>query len=311
MADLSTKGETKLSDHAEPVEPTQTKPKKRRWISDEDADEFNNLRDNLRNHFGKGDDIVQESAEGYGKPQPKQMDAEVLRMGTRMTYLMMKGGLRSFADYCEAMIDELPDIFDDMRPHLKSLYAAAQNMEEVIELGWDEEMDDRKTVKAFDVYNFDKPGAKDIIATSQHIVDEQSSQQHTDQIIQTLKDQRNEQRKKEADETSADTEAIADKAEAVASKVESELEVATTEQDAERLSRDLDKEIEDVNKQLALLGYYEAVEDDSKFHESYGYMLTAEKKLYQTLPILPNRLLKTLELTSKLRVLQHLLGERT
>ena len=299
MADLSTKGETKLSDHADPVEPTQTKPKKRRWISDEDADEFNNLRDNLRNHFGKGDDIVQESAEGYGKPQPKQMDAEVLRMGTRMTYLMMKGGLRSFADYCEAMIDELPDIFDDMRPHLKSLYAAAQNMEEVIELGWDEEMDDRKTVKAFDVYNFDKPGAKDIIATSQHIVDEQSSQQHTDQIIQTLKDQRNEQRKKEADETSADTEAIADKAEAVASKVESELEVATTEQDAERLSRDLDKEIEDVNKQLALLGYYEAVEDDSKFHESYGYMLTAEKKAVSDATNLAKQIVKDLGIDIK------------
>lgn len=299
MADLSTKGETKLSDHAEPVEPTQTKPKKRRWISDEDADEFNNLRDNLRNHFGKGDDIVQESAEGYGKPQPKQMDAEVLRIGTRMTYLMMKGGLRSFADYCEAMIDELPDIFDDMRPHLKSLYAAAQNMEEVIELGWDEEMDDRKTVKAFDVYNFDKPGAKDIIATSQHIVDEQSSQQHTDQIIQTLKDQRNEQRKKEADETSADTEAIADKAEAVASKVESELEVATTEQDAERLSRDLDKEIEDVNKQLALLGYYEAVEDDSKFHESYGYMLTAEKKAVSDATNLAKQIVKDLGIDIK------------
>ncbi len=299
MADLSTKGETKLSDHAEPVEPTQTKPKKRRWISDEDADEFNNLRDNLRNHFGKGDDIVQESADGYVKPQPKQMDAEVLRMGTRMTYLMMKGGLRSFADYCEAMIDELPDIFDDMRPHLKSLYAAAQNMEEVIELGWDEEMDDRKTVKAFDVYNFDKPGAKDIIATSQHIVDEQSSQQHTDQIIQTLKDQRNEQRKKEADETSADTEAIADKAEAVASKVESELEVATTEQDAERLSRDLDKEIEDVNKQLALLGYYEAVEDDSKFHESYGYMLTAEKKAVSDATNLAKQIVKDLGIDIK------------
>ena len=288
MADLYTKGETKLSDHAEPVEPTQTKPKKRRWISDEDADEFNNLRDNLRNHFGKGDDIVQE-----------RMDAEVLRMGTRMTYLMMKGGLRSFADYCEAMIDELPDIFDDMRPHLKSLYAAAQNMEEVIELGWDEEMDDRKTVKAFDVYNFDKPGAKDIIATSQHIVDEQSSQQHTDQIIQTLKDQRNEQRKKEADETSADTEAIADKAEAVASKVESELEVATTEQDAERLSRDLDKEIEDVNKQLALLGYYEAVEDDSKFHESYGYMLTAEKKAVSDATNLAKQIVKDLGIDIK------------
>lgn len=170
------------------------KPKKRRWISDEDADEFDSLRKDLRNHFGKDGDIVQEAGAEYGKPKPKQMDAEVLRMGTRMTYLMMKGGLRSFSDYCEAMKDELPDIFDDMRPHLKSLYAAAQNMEEVIELGWDEEMDDRKTVKAFDVYNFDKPGAKDIIATAQHAVDENASQQQTDQIIQTLKDQRNEQR---------------------------------------------------------------------------------------------------------------------
>lgn len=188
------KGETKLSDHAAPV--GESKLKKRKWISDEDADEFDSLRKDLRSHFGKDGDIVQEAGADYGKPKSKQMDAEVLRMGTRMTYLMMKGGLRSFYNYCEAMKDELPDIFDDMRPHLKSLYAAAQNMEEVIELGWDEEMDDRKTVKAFDVYNFDKPGAKDIIATAQHAVDENASQQQTDQIIQTLKDQRNEQRKK-------------------------------------------------------------------------------------------------------------------
>ena len=40
-----------------------------------------------------------------------------------------------------------------------------------MQLGWDEEMDDRNTVKSFDVYNFDKPGAKDIIETAQHIVD--------------------------------------------------------------------------------------------------------------------------------------------
>ena len=286
---------TSTNKPAEPLEPTQQpKPKKRsRWISDEDADEFNSLRDNLRNHFGKGDDIVQESAEGYGKPQPKQMDAEVLRMGTRMTYLMMKGGLRSFADYCEAMKDELPDIFDDMRPHLKSLYAAAQNMEEVMQLGWDEEMDDRKTVKAFDVYNFDKPGAKDIIATAQHTVDENNSQQQTDQIIQTLKDQRNEQRKKEADETSADTEAIADKAEAVASKVESELEAATTEQDAERLADRLDKELDKVNEQLALLGYYEA-DIDSPEHEVYGLRRSSEKKAVADATRLANQLMDDL-----------------
>lgn len=292
---LKTKGETKLSDHAKPVE--APKPKKRRWISDEDADEFNSLRKDLRSHFGKDGDIVQEAGAEYGKPKPKQMDAEVLRMGTRMTYLMMKGGLRSFSDYCEAMKDELPDIFDEMRPHLKSLYAAAQNMEEVIELGWDEEMDDRKTVKAFDVYNFDKPGAKDIIATAQHAVDENASQQQTDQIIQSLKDQRNEQRKKEADETSADTETIIDKAETTASQVESKLEAANSEEDAEGLSRSLDKELEEVNKQLALLGYYEADPVDKDFNEAYGYMRNAERKAVQDAHRLATQLAADLGIT--------------
>lgn len=280
---------------AKPVE--APKPKKRRWISDEDADEFDSLRKDLRSHFGKDGDIVQEAGAEYGKPRPKQMDAEVLRMGTRMTYLMMKGGLRSFSDYCEAMKDELPDIFDDMRPHLKSLYAAAQNMEEVIELGWDEEMDDRKTVKAFDVYNFDKPGAKDIIATAQHAVDENASQQQTDQIIQTLKDQRNEQRKKEADETSADTEAVIDKAETTASQVESKLEAANSEEDAEGLSRSLDKELEEVNKQLALLGYYEAGPVDKDFNEAYGYMRNAERKAVQDAHRLATQLAADLGIT--------------
>lgn len=293
---LKTKGETKLSDHATPAQEAP-KPKKRRWISDEDADEFDSLRKDLRNHFGKDGDIVQEAGADYGKPKPKQMDAEVLRMGTRMTYLMMKGSLRSFSDYCEAMKDELPDIFDDMRPHLKSLYAAAQNMEEVIELGWDEEMDDRKTVKAFDVYNFDKPGAKDIIATAQHAVDENASQQQTDQIIQTLKDQRNEQRKKEADETSADTETIIDKAETTASQVESKLEASNSEEDAEGLSRSLDKELEEVNKQLALLGYYEADPVDKDFNEAYGYMRNAERKAVQDAHRLATQLAADLGIT--------------
>lgn len=292
---LKTKGETKLNDHAAPV--GEPKPKKRKWISDEDADEFDSLRKDLRSHFGKDGDIVQEAGAEYGKPKPKQMDAEVLRMGTRMTYLMMKGGLRSFSDYCEAMKDELPDIFDEMRPHLKSLYAAAQNMEEVIELGWDEEMDDRKTVKAFDVYNFDKPGAKDIISTAQHTVDENASQQQTDQIIQTLKDQRNEQRKKEADETSADTETIIDKAETTASQVESKLEAANSEEDAERLSRSLDKELGEVNKQLALLGYYEADPVDKDFNEAYGYMRNAERKAVQDAHRLATQLAADLGIT--------------
>ena len=276
---LKTKGEAKLSDHAEIAD--QTKPKKRKWISDEDAAEFDSLREGLRNHFGKDGSVAMEDAVSYGKPQPKQMDAEVLRLGTRMTYLMMKGGLRSFSDYCEAMKDELPDIFEELRPHLKSLYAATQNMEEVMQLGWDEEMDDRKTVKAFDVYNFDKTGAKDLIGTAQHTVDERASQQQTDQIIQTIKDQRNEQRRKEADETSANTKVIVSKAKTIASKVESELEDARAERDAERLSRRIDEGLEEVNEQLSLLGYYEADEVDKEFNEAYGFMRNAERKATQ------------------------------
>lgn len=71
---LKTKGETKLNDHAKPVEEAP-KPKKRRWISNEDADEFDSLRKDLRSHFGKDGDIVQEAGAEYGKPKPKQMDA--------------------------------------------------------------------------------------------------------------------------------------------------------------------------------------------------------------------------------------------
>lgn len=292
---LDAKGDTKLSDHAKPVE--APKPKKRRWVSDEDAEEFDRLRDELRKHLAKDDGMAHEGEAVYGKPQPKPMDVEVLRMGTRMTYLIVKGGLRSFSDYCEAMKDELPDMFDELRPHLKSLYAATQNMEETMRAGWDEEMDDRKTVKAFDVYNFDKPGAKDIIATAQHVVDENASQQQTDKIIQTLKDQRNEQRKKEADETSADTETIIDKAETAASQVESKLEAANSEEDAERLSRSLDQEIEEVNKQLALLGYYEADPVDKDFNEAYGYMRNAERKAVQDAHRLATQLAADLGIT--------------
>ena len=272
-------------------------PEKRRWISDENAAEFDSLHDELRRHFGKDDGMAHEGETTYGKPRPREMDAEVLRLGTRMTYLMMRGGLRRFSDYCEAMKEELPDIFDEMRPHLKSLYAATQNMEEVIELGWDEEMDDRKTVKAFDVYNFDKPGAKDIIATAQHAVDENASQQQSDQIIQTLKEERNEQRKKEADETSADTETIIDKAEITASQVESKLEAANSEEDAEGLSRSLDKELEEVNKRLVLLGYYEADPVDKDFNEAYGYMRNAERKAVQDAHRLATQLAADLGIT--------------
>lgn len=75
---LKTKGETKLSDHATPVEETP-KPKKRRWISDEDADEFDSLRKDLRNHFGKDGDIMQEAGAEYAMLK-NQIEKEVRKL---------------------------------------------------------------------------------------------------------------------------------------------------------------------------------------------------------------------------------------
>lgn len=57
------KGETKLSDHAAPV--GESKLKKRKWISDEDADEFDSLRKDLRSHFGKDGDFEQSGMVAY------------------------------------------------------------------------------------------------------------------------------------------------------------------------------------------------------------------------------------------------------
>lgn len=47
---------------------------------------------------------------------------------------------------------------------------------------------------------------------------------------------------------------------------------------AQRAIDKIDEAVEKADDQLALLGYYTAEEDPSKFHESYGYMRTAEVK---------------------------------
>ena len=159
-------------------------------------------------------------------------------------------------------------------------------------------MDDRKTVKAFDVYNFDKPGAKDIVATAQHTVDERASQQQTDQIIQSLKDQRNEQRKKEAGRNISRYRSYCQQKQKLLqtkSKVNSKL------QQLSKMPKDSlvasTKELEEVNKQLALLGYYEADPVDKDFNEAYGYMRNAERKAVQDAHRLATQLANDLGIT--------------
>lgn len=176
---LKARGETRLSDHAEPVgQPkagsAETSTKHRsKWVDDEDAEEFARLREEMRKSLGQLN---------VGLP------LNLIPVGAKMTYLMMKHGVRKFGEYAHGMVEELGDA---IRPHLKSLYEFTRAMSEVQESGWVGELTPHEEVMSFDTLNFDKPGAKDIIATAQHIVNEQSSQQQTEQIIQTLTDQRN------------------------------------------------------------------------------------------------------------------------
>ena len=115
------------------------------------------------------------------------------------------------------------------------------------------------------------------------------------------------------EQTSADTEAVISTAEATAAEAatieptepnagsedEQGAEIVTpesepTEKDVEKHQEAIDKidnAIEQVNKQLAVLGYYEAdTSDPSKFHESYGYMKTAEAKALKDIDRLAKQL---------------------
>lgn len=144
------------------------------------------------------------------------IDPELLEIGVEMAFFHFKGGMRHFADFCKTMIE---DCGDKIRPHLKMLYNAAAGTEDFIERGWDEEMDDRKTVRDFDVYNFDK-STVDVIETAQHVVEEAESMQQGEQIVEQIKNERNEEKRSERKQEETDTAALASEAETVASEAE-------------------------------------------------------------------------------------------
>ena len=145
----------------------EKKPSK--WVDDEDAEEFERLRKILRNGLGQLNS---------GFPP------ELLYAGGKMSYLMMKHGVRKFAEYATAMIEELGDA---IRPHLKSLYNFTRSTEEVMESEWADELTPFDEVMKFDTANFGKPNF-DAMATAENVVAEEASQQHLEDAVNTIKD---------------------------------------------------------------------------------------------------------------------------
>ena len=245
---------------SEQEQPKQEEKKaKSKWVDDADAERFEELRRRLRQKLGGQLNMG--------------VDPEAFALGVEMSYLMLKHGARKFAEFAKQMIEALGE---NVRPYLKSFYNGARDLPEMAE--YEKELTPYDEVRTFDVMNFDKEGAKDIVATAEHIVREQAAEREAKEATDKLKQERNEQRKETEQEVAANTEALASEAATVASETESVVSTGDATAINEQVSK-IDEQLEKLNKQLALLGYYEAdTEDPSKFHELYGYMKTAEKK---------------------------------
>ena len=283
MGELNEKGEAKLSDHIEEPQqeesteqPKQEEKKaKSKWVDDADAERFEELRRRLRQKLGGQLNMG--------------VDPEAFALGVEMSYLMLKHGARKFAEFAKQMIEALGE---NVRPYLKSFYNGARDLPEMAE--YEKELTPYDEVRTFDVMNFDKEGAKDIVATAEHIVREQAAEREAKEATDKLKQERNEQRKETEQEVAANTEALASEAATVASEVESKLPSARSEREVNDLAKNIDDAIDKVNDQLALLGYYEAEPVESDFNEAYGYMRNAEKKAVKNVTELFKALTKEL-----------------
>ena len=153
---------------------------KSKWVDDEDADRFEELRQRLRKKMGGQMNMG--------------VDPEIFAIGAEMAYYMIKHGLHKFADFAREMIDA---VGDEIRPYLKSLYEGARNFPETEE--YLDKMTPYDEVREFDVKNFDKKGAKDIVGTAEHVVLEEQAAKGAETAEAKLKERRNaERREKEA-----------------------------------------------------------------------------------------------------------------
>ena len=170
---------------SKPKEKEDKKPKSK-WVDDEDAERFEELRKRLkkklRGQLNMG------------------VDPEILTIGIEMSYLVLKNGARKFKDFAEQLLGA---VGEEVRPYLKAFYNGARDLPEMEDYA--KELTPYDEVRDFDVANFDKGGAKDIIATAEHVVREQKAKRDAKKVSNKLKEDRNEQRKESEQQTATNT----------------------------------------------------------------------------------------------------------
>ena len=244
MTDLSTKGESQLSDHSEPV---KTEPEVQYEISD---DEMRSLANELRELLGIGDD---EGDREFKFRDPDELTPQerqrIQSAGIRMAMGLVERGDISFSDYATKMVGWLGN---KIRPWLKSFYEAAR---------WTPGYENKvftpsEEVARFDVENFDKPSA-DVIRDAEMRVAERKAKIAAEQAQKELIAERNEKRRKDDKQREADTAAVAGEAAVVAGEAAATAESAKDKRGVAEASEKVDRALDKINNQLAILGYFE------------------------------------------------------
>lgn len=170
---------------SKPQEEEDKKPKSK-WVDDEDAERFEELRKRLKKKLRGQLNIG--------------VDPEILTIGIEMSYLVLKNGARKFKDFAEQLLGA---VGEEVRPYLKSFYNGARDLPEMEDYA--KELTPYDEVRTFDVKNFDKEGAKDIIATAEHAVREQEAERDAKKVSDKLKEERNERRKESEQQIATNT----------------------------------------------------------------------------------------------------------
>ena len=219
------------------------------------------------------------------------VDPEMLAIGTEMAVYHIEKGARKFTEYAKAMIEDLGEA---IRPYLKAFYNGARDLPEVEANGWSEDLTPYDEVRTIDIANFDKPSV-DAMATAEMVVKEQEAERQAEETKKQISETRNKNRNETKQQTAADTQAITSEATAIASETESVIRTGEENTINEQVGK-IDEALDKVNNQLALLGYYEADEEEKDYNEATGYMRNAERKAVKDAGNLASRLIDDLGL---------------
>lgn len=146
---------------AEP-QPEAEKKARSKWFNEEDQDEAADLIRKMKARL-RGGNLYS------GIP----IDVELLELGCRLGYLIMKKGARKLHEYAQAMIE---NVGDGIRPYIKQFYNATLATEEALAGEWYKDATPMAEIAKFDMVKFLKEKKPDVVETARGVTAEQEVQ---------------------------------------------------------------------------------------------------------------------------------------